>query len=47
VSDVNALVERLMAELGSGDQVVLMSNGSFQGLPALLQSELERRHTRS
>jgi UDP-N-acetylmuramate: L-alanyl-gamma-D-glutamyl-meso-diaminopimelate ligase len=44
VDDVNALLLRLLTELASGDQVVLMSNGSFQGLPALLQAELERRH---
>ena len=43
-SDVNELLQRLMAELTSGDQVVLMSNGSFQGLPALLQAELAKRH---
>ncbi|HVY66957.1 MAG TPA: UDP-N-acetylmuramate:L-alanyl-gamma-D-glutamyl-meso-diaminopimelate ligase [Gammaproteobacteria bacterium] len=42
--DVEALAERLLAELAAGDQVVLMSNGSFQGLPALLQRELEKRH---
>jgi len=44
ISDVNALLQRLLAELAAGDQVVLMSNGSFQGLPALLQAELEKRH---
>jgi UDP-N-acetylmuramate: L-alanyl-gamma-D-glutamyl-meso-diaminopimelate ligase len=44
VADVNLLLERLLAELGAGDQVVLMSNGAFQGLPALLQAELEQRH---
>ena len=43
-SDVDALLKRLLAELVAGDQVVLMSNGSFQGLPALLQGELEKRH---
>lgn len=40
-SDVTALVGRLVAELGQGDQVVLMSNGSFQGLPRLLQQALK------
>ena len=44
LSDVDALLTRLLAELAAGDQVVLMSNGSFQGLPALLQAELEKRH---
>jgi len=43
-SDVNELLTRLIEELAAGDQVVLMSNGSFQGLPALLQAELEKRH---
>jgi UDP-N-acetylmuramate: L-alanyl-gamma-D-glutamyl-meso-diaminopimelate ligase len=45
-ADVDALLKRLLAELAAGDQVVLMSNGSFQGLPALLQGELEKRHAR-
>ena len=31
------LMVTLLEELGSGDQVVLMSNGSFHGLPRLLQ----------
>ena len=43
-TDVAALLERLLADLAAGDVVVLMSNGSFQGLPALLQAGLERRH---
>ncbi len=43
-ADVGVLVQQLLAELGAGDQVVLMSNGSFQGLPARLQRELEQRH---
>jgi UDP-N-acetylmuramate: L-alanyl-gamma-D-glutamyl-meso-diaminopimelate ligase len=42
--DVDALLAHLLAELAAGDQVVLMSNGGFGGLPALLQAELERRH---
>jgi UDP-N-acetylmuramate: L-alanyl-gamma-D-glutamyl-meso-diaminopimelate ligase len=42
-ADVDTLLKRLLAELAAGDQVVLMSNGSFQGLPALLQGELEKR----
>ena len=40
-SNVQALVERLLEELIQGDQVVLMSNGSFQGLPRLLQQALK------
>ena len=39
--DVDALVARLVRELEKGDQVVLMSNGGFQGLPRLLQQELQ------
>ena len=31
VPDVNSLVQRLHGELRSGDVVVLMSNGSFDG----------------
>ncbi len=46
-TDVDALLKGLLAELAAGDQVVLMSNGSFQGLPALLQGELEKRHAAS
>jgi len=42
-TDVNDLLARLLAELAAGDQVVLMSNGSFQGLPLLLQHALETR----
>jgi hypothetical protein len=33
----------LLAELTAGDQVVLMSNGSFQGLPRLLEQALKSR----
>jgi UDP-N-acetylmuramate: L-alanyl-gamma-D-glutamyl-meso-diaminopimelate ligase len=40
-SDVSALVGQLVNELEQGDQVVLMSNGSFQGLPRLLQQALK------
>jgi UDP-N-acetylmuramate: L-alanyl-gamma-D-glutamyl-meso-diaminopimelate ligase len=42
-TEVPALLERLLAELTSGDQVVLMSNGGFGGLPELLQKALEAR----
>jgi UDP-N-acetylmuramate: L-alanyl-gamma-D-glutamyl-meso-diaminopimelate ligase len=41
--DVQALLQRLTAELASGDQVVLMSNGSFHGLPQLLEQALQGR----
>jgi hypothetical protein len=33
----------LLDELAHGDQIVLMSNGSFQGLPRLLQQALKSR----
>jgi UDP-N-acetylmuramate: L-alanyl-gamma-D-glutamyl-meso-diaminopimelate ligase len=42
-ADVQALLARLQDELASGDQVVLMSNGSFQGLPRLLEQALAAR----
>ncbi|HEY5568376.1 MAG TPA: UDP-N-acetylmuramate:L-alanyl-gamma-D-glutamyl-meso-diaminopimelate ligase [Gammaproteobacteria bacterium] len=41
--NVQALLDRLVAELTQGDHVVLMSNGSFQGLPRLLQQALKSR----
>jgi UDP-N-acetylmuramate: L-alanyl-gamma-D-glutamyl-meso-diaminopimelate ligase len=44
-ADVQALLERLTADLTAGDHVVLMSNGSFQGLPRLLEQALEGRAT--
>jgi UDP-N-acetylmuramate: L-alanyl-gamma-D-glutamyl-meso-diaminopimelate ligase len=46
-ADVSALLERVLAELKPGDQVVLMSNGGFGGLPALLQKALEARASAS
>ena len=36
-SDVNSIVDDVLADSRSGDQIVLMSNGSFGGLPRLLQ----------
>ena len=36
-SDVNDIVDNVLADSRSGDQVVMMSNGSFHGLPRLLQ----------
>jgi UDP-N-acetylmuramate: L-alanyl-gamma-D-glutamyl-meso-diaminopimelate ligase len=42
-TDVEELLGALLDELTSGDQVVLMSNGSFQGLPRLLQQALKSR----
>jgi UDP-N-acetylmuramate: L-alanyl-gamma-D-glutamyl-meso-diaminopimelate ligase len=44
--DRDALLDELVAQLGTGDQVVLMSNGSFQGLPRLLPEALQRRGSR-
>jgi UDP-N-acetylmuramate: L-alanyl-gamma-D-glutamyl-meso-diaminopimelate ligase len=41
--DVQALLASVLAELGEGDVVVLMSNGSFQGLPQLLERALASR----
>jgi UDP-N-acetylmuramate: L-alanyl-gamma-D-glutamyl-meso-diaminopimelate ligase len=40
-SDVNQIVDKVMADAQSGDQIVMMSNGSFQGLPRLLQQALK------
>jgi UDP-N-acetylmuramate: L-alanyl-gamma-D-glutamyl-meso-diaminopimelate ligase len=40
-SDVNQIVDKVMADSRSGDQIVMMSNGSFQGLPRLLQQALK------
>jgi UDP-N-acetylmuramate-alanine ligase len=40
---VQVLLERLLTELTAGDHVVLMSNGSFQGLPRLLEQALKTR----
>ena len=40
-SDVNELVTKLCAALIPDDQVVMMSNGDFQGLPRLLQQTLK------
>jgi UDP-N-acetylmuramate: L-alanyl-gamma-D-glutamyl-meso-diaminopimelate ligase len=41
--DRDTLLVRLLDELRAGDQVVLMSNGSFQGLPQLLPEALQGR----
>jgi UDP-N-acetylmuramate: L-alanyl-gamma-D-glutamyl-meso-diaminopimelate ligase len=41
--DVQHMVSRLDHELERGDQFVLMSNGSFQGLPRMLQQALKSR----
>jgi UDP-N-acetylmuramate: L-alanyl-gamma-D-glutamyl-meso-diaminopimelate ligase len=42
-ADIETLLARLLAELAAGDQVVLMSNGGFQGLPLRLERALEER----
>jgi UDP-N-acetylmuramate: L-alanyl-gamma-D-glutamyl-meso-diaminopimelate ligase len=39
-ADVQQLLAGLLDELTAGDHVVLMSNGSFQGLPQLLERSL-------
>ena len=36
-SEVNEIVDDVLANSQSGDQVIMMSNGSFDGLPRLLQ----------
>jgi UDP-N-acetylmuramate: L-alanyl-gamma-D-glutamyl-meso-diaminopimelate ligase len=40
-SDVNEIVNIVLADSRSGDQIVMMSNGSFGGLPRLLQQAFE------
>ncbi len=42
-ADVQTLLARLLDELAAGDHVVLMSNGSFDGLPRLLEQALATR----
>ena len=42
-ADVQTLLKRLLDELTDGDHVVLMSNGSFHGLPQLLEQALAAR----
>ncbi|HEY3515552.1 MAG TPA: UDP-N-acetylmuramate:L-alanyl-gamma-D-glutamyl-meso-diaminopimelate ligase [Gammaproteobacteria bacterium] len=42
-ADVQTLLKRLLDELTAGDHVVLMSNGSFHGLPGLLEQALAAR----
>jgi UDP-N-acetylmuramate: L-alanyl-gamma-D-glutamyl-meso-diaminopimelate ligase len=40
-SEVSEIVETVMADSRPGDQIVMMSNGSFGGLPRLLQQALK------
>ena len=40
-SDVQDIVDDVLADSRSGDQIVMMSNGSFDGLPRLLQQALK------
>jgi len=42
-ADVDGLLEALLAELVTGDEVVLMSNGGFGGLPSKLEQALHDR----
>jgi UDP-N-acetylmuramate: L-alanyl-gamma-D-glutamyl-meso-diaminopimelate ligase len=44
-TDVQPLLEHLLADLKAGDHVVLMSNSSFQGLPERLERALANRAT--
>jgi UDP-N-acetylmuramate: L-alanyl-gamma-D-glutamyl-meso-diaminopimelate ligase len=41
-SDIEALVDRLVSDLHSGDDVVIMSNGGFGGIHARLLDALSR-----
>lgn len=43
-SDTDELLTRLLADLQSGDEVVIMSNGSFNGLHRQLVAALEEKH---
>ena len=43
--EVDALCAQLVDDARAGDQFLLMSNGSFHGLPRLLQQALQRRET--
>jgi UDP-N-acetylmuramate: L-alanyl-gamma-D-glutamyl-meso-diaminopimelate ligase len=40
-SDVDSIVRNVLADAKAGDQIVMMSNGSFAGLPRLLQQALK------
>jgi UDP-N-acetylmuramate: L-alanyl-gamma-D-glutamyl-meso-diaminopimelate ligase len=40
-SDINSIVDDVLQHSRAGDQIVLMSNGSFGGLPRLLQQALK------
>jgi UDP-N-acetylmuramate: L-alanyl-gamma-D-glutamyl-meso-diaminopimelate ligase len=40
-SEVSEIVDSVLADSRSGDQIVMMSNGSFGGLPRLLQQALK------
>jgi UDP-N-acetylmuramate: L-alanyl-gamma-D-glutamyl-meso-diaminopimelate ligase len=46
LADSDAIQEFLRASVVPGDVVLLMSNGSFGGLPGAMQRELERRFER-
>lgn len=43
--DVHRLCDELAENARSGDQILLMSNGSFHGLPRLLQQALQSRES--
>ncbi|MBF0447901.1 MAG: UDP-N-acetylmuramate:L-alanyl-gamma-D-glutamyl-meso-diaminopimelate ligase [Magnetococcales bacterium] len=45
VTDAGEAIERLMAELQTGDHVVIMSNGGFDGIHDRIQSHLSRQET--
>lgn len=42
-ADVHALMQQVLAEAHAGDDVIIMSNGGFEGLPVRLESALLER----
>ena len=42
-ADVHALMQQVLAEARSGDDVIIMSNGGFEGLPVRLETALAER----
>ncbi len=46
IGAIPALIERLVADLREGDEVVIMSNGGFDGLPRKLEQALDARRRR-
>ena len=42
-SNVDSLLEKILNELVSGDQVLFMSNGNFSGIPRLVKQSLQSK----